>query len=575
MPEARLLSRLTHVLLSLSLVTGYFSLMHLASPRVFYAVKRVSVSEFFRLNWPPLPFLGVALTIPFLILSERRLAAASIIVLAAMVPLEYGFQLAASLCWTLLVTVAARRSIDFSGTVKTLSALILVYTITVMIYLASYPLLPFETPVLDHAALAWVKAYATLQPLGAFSYVLTPFAAFLPVYVGMLRRRSLRPVFNTGGIRVQEFLSGKWCRMILPLSLFLSAYLSLYSYLPRLNPGLNPTGVDIVSYAPRLEALSTSRDPVGFAFTNLSDRPLFYLLLHVLHTATGLTVLQTLEAAPVIWMMGLTLSYYFLSLSLFGSRSLASLAALLSTASIQASVGLYSSYQANMVALIIVNILAGVSLSWREGFWKHAVVSALSFLAPLVHPYTSVQVFTMLATALLFSFWRTRDENNLKTLVLIVFSALLSNFFTSLMASGRGSTPLASAASVATRMVSLGNLSLFAGETVFLFTTLYSSFIANTIYLLLTLNGLTRLLSLEMDGKKRVFLLASSLTLLPVYAMDGLTGSRLFFNLPTPVFSALGASMIKDRRLSTLLIVASLCFSLQAVHNLGVLSPPA
>ncbi len=549
--------------------------MHLASPRIFYAVKRVSVSEFFSLNWTPLPFLGVFLAIPFLILSEKRLAAASILVVAAMIPLEYGFQLAASLFWILLAMFLTRRSIDFSETLKALCLMILFYTGLVTVYLAAYPFLPFETVFLDQATLAWVKGYATLQPLGVFSYVLMPFGALLPVYIGMLRRRSLRPVFNKGETRVQEFLSGRQPAIILLISLFLSAYLSVYSYLPRLNPGLNPTGVDIIFYAPRLEALSTCKDPVGFAFANLSDRPLFYLLLHVLHRATGLNVVQTLESAPLLWMLGLTLSYYFLSLSILGSKSLASLAALLSTASIQASVGLYASYQANMVALIMVNILAGVALSFKEGLLKHVVVSALSFLTPMIHPYTSVQYFAMLAMSLLFCFWSRRDKSDLKTLVLIVVSALLSSVFTSLMAHARGSTPLASAASVAIRMVSLENLSGFTGETVFLFTTLYSSFIANSIHLMLTLYGLTCLLRLETGEKTRVFLLASSLTLLPVYAMDGLTGSRLFFNLPMPVFSALGASMIKDRWLSSLLIVLSLCFSLQAAHNLGTLSMPA
>ncbi|MEM3660478.1 MAG: hypothetical protein QXU11_08705 [Thermoproteota archaeon] len=76
----------------------------------------------------------------------------------------------------------------------------------------------------------------------------------------------------------------------------------------------------------------------------------------------------------------------------------------LSTAGIQASVGLYSSYQANMVALIMVNILAGVALSFKEGLLKHVIVSALSFLTPMIHPYTGVQYFAMLAMALLFSF---------------------------------------------------------------------------------------------------------------------------------------------------------------------------
>ena len=207
--------------------------MHLASPRIFYAVKRVSVSEFFTLSWTPLPFLGVFSTIPLLLTSGKRLAAASILFAAAIVPLEYGFQLAASVCWILLSIFLARRSIDFSETLGALSLLILAYTMLVTVYLTTYPFLPFETRFLDDAALAWVKGYATLQPFGAFSYIIIPFGALLPVYAEMLRRRSLKPVFRKTDTRVQELLSLKQSRIVLLLSLFLSIYLSV-------SPGLTP-----------------------------------------------------------------------------------------------------------------------------------------------------------------------------------------------------------------------------------------------------------------------------------------------------------------------------------------------
>ena len=556
-------------------MAAYVSIMHLASPRIFFAVRRVSVSEFFRISWQPLPFIGVALTIPFLILVERRLAAASILALCLMLPLDYDTRLAASVCWVFLTILLTRRSLDSSRLLSMLFASTLSFTLVIILHLVSYPFLPFENTVLDFFTLTWVRLYATLQPLGALCYVLTPLGAFMPLYFQKLRGRSLGAKVNTGGKSLQGFFGERASRTLLPTALLLSAYLSAYSYLPRLNPGLAPTGVDILSYAPRLAAMSMAEDPVRFAFANCSDRPLFYLFLHALSRLTGMTVVQTLEAAPAIWLIGLASSYYFLALKLFDSRSIASLAAVLSAAGIQVSVGLYSSYQANMAALITVNILSGIALSWREGLLKNAAVSALSFITPLLHPYTGVQYFTVLSVTLLFAFWRSRSTSHLKTLALILSSAFLSNVFTSLMAYGQGSPPLTSAASVATRLVSLESLSRFTGETLFLFTTLYSGFIANTMYLVLTLHGLTSLLRVEMEETRRVFLLASSLTLLPLYAMDGLTGSRLFLNLPSPVFSAVGACMFKNRSLSVLLIVLSLCFNLQAVYNLGVLTLPA
>jgi len=542
--------------------------MHLASPRIFFAVRRMSVSEFFRISWEPLPFLGVILTTPFLILRERRLAAASILILCLMLPLDYDARLAVSLCWVFLTILLTRRSLDSSKLLSMLFASTLFLTLVIILYLLSYPFLPAENTVLDFLTLTWVRLYATLQPLGALCYVLTPLGAFMPLYLQKLRSRSSGQRLTRRKKSLQGLFGERASRTLLPTALLLSAYLSVYSYLPRLNPGLAPTGVDILFYAPRLVAMSMAEDPVRFAFANCSDRPLFYLFLHALSRLTGMTVVQTLEAAPAIWLIGLVSSYYFLALKLFDSRSIASLVALLSAAGTQVSVGLYSSYQANMAALIMVNTLAGVVLSWREGLLKNTVVSALSFLTPLFHPYTAVQFFAVLGLTLLFSFWRSRSPSYLKTLTLILASAFLSNVFTSLMAYGQGSPPLTSAASVATRLVSLEGLTRFTGETLFLFTTLYSSFIANTIYLVLTLHGLASLLRVGMEETRRVFLIACSLTLLPLYAMDGLTGSRLFFNLPSPVFSAVGACMAKNKSLSILLIVLSICFNLQAVYNL-------
>ncbi|MEM1558455.1 MAG: hypothetical protein QXG12_07670 [Thermoproteota archaeon] len=563
-----LVRRSTYFFFSLSLVLAYVLLMNLVSPRIYFAVRRVSVSEFFKLDWWLLPYLVVVLAIPLLVLDCWRLAAASLPVLAVMPFLDYFMQLSVSLCWILVTVFALRKRLDLNKLRETLSTLILVFTGIIFVYLLIFPFLPFDTELMNSVTLTWVKLYATLQPFGVICYVLMPFGAFLPSYLQMMRRSlSVTLVRN---IVIQEFLSRRLMKILLLLSLVFSIYLSIYSYLPKLNPDLRPTGVDIISYASILKNVSEAEDPLRLIFAKY-DRPLFYLFFHVFQKASGLPMLQILEFAPVFWLLGLTASYYYLSSKLFDSAGLASLAALLTLAGVQTTVGLYSSYQSNMVALIMMNILAGVVFSWSEGLLKYAVVSALSFLTPLVHPYTSVYYSVILGFTLLVSFWRSRSIRHVKTLIVMLAFALLSNVFTSYMASGQGTPPLASAGRTAMRIVSIGNLFNFTKETIFLFTGLYSSFIANTIYLMLTLYGLTSLLQLEMREEPRVFLLVSSLVLLPLYAMDGLMGSRLFFNFPSPVFSAIGACLIKEKPFSILFIILSLNFTLQAIYNFGML----
>ncbi|MEM1548890.1 MAG: hypothetical protein QXR44_06040 [Thermoproteota archaeon] len=568
-----LVRRSTYLFFSLSLLLAYILLMNLVSPRIYFAVRRVSFSEFFRLDWWLLPYLAVALAIPLLVSDCWRLAAASLPVLAVMLFLDYFMQLTVSLCWILVTVFALRKRLDLNKLRETLSILMLVFTGIIFAYLLIFPFLPFDTEPLDSATLTWVKLYATLQPFGVICYVLMPFGAFLPSYLQMIRRRSLS-VTLVKNIVIREFLSRRLVKILFLLSLVFSVYLSAYSYFPKLNPGLGPTGVDIESYALILKNVDEAEDPVRFVFANCSDRPLFYLFFHMLQKASGLPMLQILEFAPVFWLLGLTASYYYLSSKLFDSGGLASLAALLTLAGVQTTVGLYSSYQSNMVALIMMNILAGIIISWREGFLKYVLVSTLSFLTPLIHPYTSVYYSAILGFTLLASFWRSRNIRHVNTLVVMLASALLSNVFTSYMASGQGTPPLASAGRTAMRIVSFENLFNFTSGTIYLFTSLYSSFIANSIYLMLTLYGLANLLRLEIREESRLFMLTSSFVLLPLYAMDGLMGSRLFFNFPSPVFSALGAYLIKEKTLSILLIVLSLNFTLQAVYNLGVLSIP-
>ena len=561
--------------LALGLLLAFLSLLDLVHPKVYFAVKRVSIWEYFTLRWEPLPYLLALSTVPLLISYDRRLALGSLLVLFGMIFFGYSTQLLVSLVWLALVVAIAYKRVRWGETLSYLFLIVLTITGVVFAYLLLFPALPWSIPILDDAALTWMKLYATLQPLGMLSYVLIPIGLLIPFYIEMIREGNLSDVLSrlNAKTRIQEFLDGRSTMILLVSSLVLSAYLSIYGYFPKLNPELKPTGVDIAYfYLPALSALMKSNDPVRFSFVNLSDRPLFYLFLYGVRSATHLPTLFILEFMPAFLLPALVASYYYVSLKLLNSRSMASLVALMTVAGIQTTVGLYSSFQANMIALILANALVGVALFWRGSTMKYITVGSLSFIIPFIHPYTSLYYCAILAVVLLVEAWRKRKLDYVLTMSVLVVSAYLSSPVTSYMASGKNVPPMGSAVRVAGGMIKPDNLFSFAKDTVYLFTTFYSGFIANSIYFALALLGLTRVLRLELTETAEAFLVASALTLLPIPLVSYSLASRLLFNAPLQIYAAIGARSIKWKILSVSLVALSLSYALQSVSNLGFLS---
>ncbi|MEM3713295.1 MAG: hypothetical protein QXR97_07155, partial [Thermoproteota archaeon] len=373
----------------------------------------------------------------------------------------------------------------------------------------------------------------------------------------------------------KEVFSRKTSYILLFSSMILATYVSLYNYLPKNNPGQIPVGVDIPHYATSLEKIVNNNNPIVQAFSEplSSTRPLYMLLLYSIHKLTGLTPLQTAEAASVILMPLLVFSYYVLAKSLFKTNSMGALVAILTLAGIQFPVGLFASYQANILGLSIGNLLAAIALGVSNRKILYVSISLLSFSGMLIHSWTIVCYIASITATLVFKAVRKRDKESVVIAVIIITSALLSKpFVQAVQRPVEGSAdPLYAAQITIVNAISLSNLEKYLSNTHVLFTNWCHGFTANFFIYLLTLLGITRLDNIPENI--RIFLSTFLLILTPLPLMNYQIASRIVFNTPLQLYASLMIYSLLQRDLEKRLLGALLCllpfsYSTLAVANI-------
>jgi hypothetical protein len=348
--------------------------------------------------------------------------------------------------------------------------------------------------------------------------------------------------------------------------------------MPKINPGSYPSGVDTTFYYyPSLRSMLNSNDPIVFAFSEpfASTRPFYMLFLYSIHVLTGLNVLQTAELAPVILLPLLTASYYLLASHLFNLKSMGALAAILTLAGIQTSVGIFTSYQANFLGLIIANLLTALALTVDSRRIAYPLICLLSFCLMLVHSWTSLHYVAIISIVLTYYAIRKRSAESLMRMIMIMVFTLLSVPFVNMMQQPvEGSTdPLRAAQATLIPMFSFENLHEYWLNMRLLFTEWFRGFMANAFLYLLAIVGIMRMRSTPEPAK--AFLTVFLLILIPLPLVNYVLGSRLYFNVPLQLYASMAIyPLLQDnnpgkRLASVLLSCLALVYSILAVANTG------
>jgi len=322
----------------------------------------------------------------------------------------------------------------------------------------------------------------------------------------------------------------------LSLAVLLGVLAAVYPYLPGVNPGGSTVGVDIAHYITSAKMVEVDVSQVF----NVSggSRPLIYLVILGVQRLTRLSVEASVEYLPVLLIPVLVLSAFFLARVVSGNDYVAVWSAFFTATGVQVTVGMYSYFLTNLLALSLAFLSSALLLlALRRGSYMFALgASALGGLLLFTHPWTfdqllgSVAVFTLFAG---YEGWRRRIYGQFSMLVVYVGLMVFFEFCKSFVFQGVGG--ISASSTVTGNLAGLGG---FWAASIFGFRYLYGGFISDILLISLSLIGVYLLR--RGVTSERFFIVYCAMTSLVFMLGDDTIKSRLLFNLPFALFSGLG-----------------------------------
>lgn len=359
-------------------------------------------------------------------------------------------------------------------------------------------------------------------------------------------------------------------------SLIIGFQASLIPYLPGVNPGFELVGADIDTFLSEYEWV---REDVWRAFQiREGSRPLFYLLLYGFQGLTGFSALNSVRFLPSLLYPLLVLATYFLAVSFFEDDWIGGYAAFFTATGVQVTIATYSYYQTNMLGLIFQYTSLGLFFRFIKNRKPLYLVLSLVLggFTVFTHPWTFVQfiaVFLVLWASTFLKFpllSKFSFESGIRYLSVYLFFLGFVELFKSLVLQDVGGSSVSVSLLESFSFNPVSWIPSLIGMTV-----LYDGMISNYLLFGLSAVGLWGFKP-ESDGEKYlwVLLILSSLIFL---ISDEILKSRILFNLPYGVFSAVGLKRLMGHRqfegnktiFLTLVIIMQLVYLLRSlVHTL-------
>lgn len=362
----------------------------------------------------------------------------------------------------------------------------------------------------------------------------------------------------------KEVKPSSWTLALLILSISLSVAAALYPYSLAVNPEGRGFGVDVHYYVDNGEIVE--RD-VSQAFNVMSgSRPLIFLVIYGFQKLLGSDVSTAVRFLPVILNPLMVVGAFFLAFEAFGDWRLSSWSAFFTACGYQVTVGMYSYFLTNMLALSLVFLSLGFLFRSLRRCCNIslALASILGILLVFTHPWTFDQyVVTMILTIIIY-FYRIRRENGwyekINGAIIYVVFLGFSDFAKKLLFQGAGAF---SASLTAVRGIS--NFSEFWMDFISSFRLLYGGTISVIVLIGLAVLGVyLNDLGEFSEIYFTVFPVATSLLFL---IDNGAIKSRLLYNVPIGLFAAIGMSSLSRWKFDDNF---KKCFILFVILNLTV-----
>jgi len=433
--------------------------------------------------------------------------------------------------------------------IAALSLIIAAMNLAAAVYWTAYIALDNSLPPWWPARLELMFT-ASLQPIIAATYAALP---AIPVLALAPTRKNAKPP------RIPHK------NLFLAATLTLAALQNILPHLPSTNPAGYPVGVDVKWY---VEWMNQINEPQEVFRAANGSRPLYMLLLYGMQRATGLPPVEVAKHMPTLLLPLLVYSHYLLAWQLTGDKGLAALAAFFAATGPQATVGVYSSFQANMLALTILNTGTALILT-RKTLLAYPAAYLTGLTAELTHPWTTIQALAA-TTIYVLIHRRSRDKRRLAALLLLIAGMLHADILKTWAAGHIGGTAPEAAAPILTRLAaaSAANLHKLKYTLSLLVKMYYGGYMNYPLLLLLPLVYLLR-----RHVKPLAYTTAWLVTLTPIYFLDWAAISRLILNTPlhiplTLITAQLLADGRKGKEIAFSVMIIALSYTLKCVANM-------
>ena len=475
--------------LALQSLLAALQLLDAFQVRYFATIHRAVTNKTFSLgfNLTPALLLLSSITIAYLLMQKRYREI--LIPISASVGLYLLFGLEASAAsLSILLTVSTLLSSGWlQDYVFWVLALLIGFEVAALLHWVLLPL-GIASPLAWFADLELHLYYinATLAPiitiLTLCMWFLKPLAKrYLGTVVDFLIScLKLDAKFEREEIRLNH-------RALLVLSVVVAAVGALYPYSPNVNPESIQVGVDIKNYVNMMDSVEQNPS-AAFTVAN-GSRPIIFLTIYAFKQVLGLEVLEAVKYLPILLYPLLTLSVYFMVSQASGDDEWAGLAALFTALGFKVTVGNYSYYLANLLALAL--IFSGLGFLFKNLRIKDSaipvVASALTSLAIFTHPWTFTQFYVPLALlgfVLGYMYLKGEPSGFSTILVFLIVTGLVDLLKGVLMGGLEGFGVVTGTVPYVLR------IDYFWKNNIFVFRYLYGGLLSNTILLGLAAVGI-------------------------------------------------------------------------------------
>jgi hypothetical protein len=357
----------------------------------------------------------------------------------------------------------------------------------------------------------------------------------------------------------------------------LSIILVHVPYQQSLNDTTHTIGADTRNYVRFINTLEKSGDTsvlLKQAFISISggDRPLSLLFLLSIVEISPYDHAFTIDRMPLILSPILVLVVFFLTKQLTSNDISSLLASFLTIVSFHVLVGTYAGFYANWMALIVgyLSIVFGFKCLKEPSKSKLILFSALTVVTLFCHTYTwtilTIVTIVFLCAALKLNYYPKRRILLLLLFVLASVAVDLSRI------------ALTGAASGIERDISLAEqqqagVGQFNQRWYNLISTThyhYGSLFGNFIFFAL---GLYWLFKCKIREPYNIFLMIFlSIGMIPLFLGDWVVQSRVLYNIPFQIPTAIGLTFLLTRKKPGPLMLIAICiwlmaFSVRAVSN--------